>query len=336
MDGGARAVVRSPSRTCRRTAGHCMIRRAELMQLHGAWPDALGEARAGLRAALRPPATGPRHGMRTGWAELHRLRGEFDGGRGGLPGGQPVRTRSTTRAGAAAAGAGHGSGPRPRRSAAWWTEAQDARSRAARSSCRLRGDHARRGRRRRGRAAAAESCSRSPPTLDGAACSGAVAAQALGAVLLAEGRAASRARGPARARPALAGARGAVRGRAGPGAHRPRPPCPGRRGHRRHRARRRAARLRRARAPRPTSRRLEALGAARQGPAPGQAHRPRGRGARLVATGRTNRAIAERLGISEKTVARHMSNIFTKLGFVQPGGGHRLRLPARPACQRPT
>jgi DNA-binding NarL/FixJ family response regulator len=35
----------------------------------------------------------------------------------------------------------------------------------------------------------------------------------------------------------------------------------------------------------------------------------------LVATGATNRAIAEQLGLSEKTVARHLSNIFTKLGL---------------------
>jgi ATP/maltotriose-dependent transcriptional regulator MalT len=35
---------------------------------------------------------------------------------------------------------------------------------------------------------------------------------------------------------------------------------------------------------------------------------------RLVATGKTNRAIADELFISEKTVARHVSNIFNKLG----------------------
>ena len=34
---------------------------------------------------------------------------------------------------------------------------------------------------------------------------------------------------------------------------------------------------------------------------------------RLIARGKTNRAIAGDLDISEKTVARHVSNIFTKL-----------------------
>ena len=36
---------------------------------------------------------------------------------------------------------------------------------------------------------------------------------------------------------------------------------------------------------------------------------------RLIATGDTNRVIAAALGISEKTVARHVSNIFTKLSL---------------------
>jgi DNA-binding NarL/FixJ family response regulator len=35
----------------------------------------------------------------------------------------------------------------------------------------------------------------------------------------------------------------------------------------------------------------------------------------LIATGKTNRAIAQALEISEKTVARHVSNIFTKLSL---------------------
>ena len=34
----------------------------------------------------------------------------------------------------------------------------------------------------------------------------------------------------------------------------------------------------------------------------------------LLATGKTNRGIADALGLSEKTVARHVANIFMKIG----------------------
>jgi DNA-binding NarL/FixJ family response regulator len=41
---------------------------------------------------------------------------------------------------------------------------------------------------------------------------------------------------------------------------------------------------------------------------------------RLVATGATNRQIADSLVISDKTVARHVSNLFTKLGISSRAG----------------
>jgi DNA-binding NarL/FixJ family response regulator len=53
-----------------------------------------------------------------------------------------------------------------------------------------------------------------------------------------------------------------------------------------------------------------------------------------VATGRTNRAIADELVISEKTVARHVSNIFDKIGVSSRAAAtayaydHRLLQPA--------
>jgi len=57
--------------------GHCMVRRAEILQLHGAWPDALDEA---LRARERFSHPTPKLGIGAAFyrvAELHRLRGEF-------------------------------------------------------------------------------------------------------------------------------------------------------------------------------------------------------------------------------------------------------------------
>ena len=52
---------------------------------------------------------------------------------------------------------------------------------------------------------------------------------------------------------------------------------------------------------------------------------------RLVATGKTNRDIAAELAISEKTVARHVSNIFTKLDLSSRSARHRVRLRAQAA-----
>lgn len=58
----------------------------------------------------------------------------------------------------------------------------------------------------------------------------------------------------------------------------------------------------------------EVSGAAAPQPVPGGLTRREVEVLRLVATGATNREIADRLVISEKTVARHVSNILTRLG----------------------
>jgi ATP/maltotriose-dependent transcriptional regulator MalT len=57
-------------------SGHCLVHRAEIMQLHGAWPDALEAAQqARERLLQRPqPAVGAAFYQQ---GELHRLRGEF-------------------------------------------------------------------------------------------------------------------------------------------------------------------------------------------------------------------------------------------------------------------
>ena len=57
--------------------GQCLVYRAEMMQLHGDWPDAADEAQRACERLARPPgqpAAGLAFYQR---AELHRLRGEF-------------------------------------------------------------------------------------------------------------------------------------------------------------------------------------------------------------------------------------------------------------------
>ncbi len=63
----------------------------------------------------------------------------------------------------------------------------------------------------------------------------------------------------------------------------------------------------------PDVERLEALTALPHGKAHGGLTAREVEVLRLVAAGRTNRAIAKQLGLSEKTVARHVSNCFTKI-----------------------
>ena len=59
-----------------RFRGQCLVRRAEILQLHGAWPDAIDEAQRACESLARPPyrAIGAAFYQ---WAELLRLRGEF-------------------------------------------------------------------------------------------------------------------------------------------------------------------------------------------------------------------------------------------------------------------
>ena len=57
-------------------SGQCLVHRAEIMQLHGAWPDAVDAAQRACERLLprAQPAVGAAFYQQ---AELHRLRGEF-------------------------------------------------------------------------------------------------------------------------------------------------------------------------------------------------------------------------------------------------------------------
>lgn len=288
--------------------GECLVRRAEIMQLHGAWPDALEDAER-ARAQLTHPKMQPAAGAalhRLG--DLHRLRGEFpeaevayrlasDAGRKPEPGlallrlaqGQLEPARAAIRRLAdEAQGAS-----RPRVLAAYVDIALAA------------GDVP------SARSAAAELRDISE-RLD-APYLRALAAGATGAVLLAE-RSASEAL--AVLRQAWAGWREleapyesarvgmlialACRALGDNDAARLELDA----------ARREFQRLGAA----PDVARVEQLLGAATAPAAGSLSARETEVLALVASGKTNRAIGGALGISEKTVARHVSNIFSKLG----------------------
>jgi DNA-binding CsgD family transcriptional regulator len=58
--------------------GPCLVRRAELLQLHGSWSDALSEAERAGEWLARPPGRPAAADAFYRQAELHRLRGELD------------------------------------------------------------------------------------------------------------------------------------------------------------------------------------------------------------------------------------------------------------------
>ena len=57
--------------------GECLVRRAEIMQLRGAWQDAMDEAQRAREWLSRPPGRRAVGAAFYRQAELHRLRGEF-------------------------------------------------------------------------------------------------------------------------------------------------------------------------------------------------------------------------------------------------------------------
>ena len=163
--------------------GRCLVHRAEMMQLHGAWAEALERRRRAGALRVGSRTAGSRRGVVPAGRDPPVARG-LRRGRGGVPGGQPARPGATAGLGPAAdRSRGHRRRRRGDPAGAW----ERPRSRqAGGAASRVRGDHARR-RRVEARGAGEPSCRRSRPGLREAACSDAMAAHARGAVQLATG-----------------------------------------------------------------------------------------------------------------------------------------------------
>jgi DNA-binding CsgD family transcriptional regulator len=290
--------------------GQCLVHRAEIMQLHGTWSEAMHEAERACERLAQPPGQPAVGAAFYQVAELHRLRGDFGKAddayaRASRHGREPQPGLSLLRLAQGQVGA---SEPMIRRVI---EEAQDPVSRSrllpALVEILLASDDVEAAR------TAVDELSGIASELD-APMLRAAAAHAEGAVLLAEGDAS----------PALSRLRDSAAAWQGLDA-----PCE-------------AARVRvliglacRALGDgdtaemeiRTAAQAFEELGAvpdlahARALSSEGAVRREDGltprelEVLRLVATGKTNRAIADALFISDKTVARHVSNIFTKLGL---------------------
>lgn len=290
--------------------GQCLVHRAELMRIHGAWPEAMGEARRASEWLLRPPAHRAAGAAFYQLAELHRLRGDFERaeaayrdasawGREPQPGLALLRL-GQGRVDAARAAIGRALEERAERGA----RAQLLP--AAVEVLLAAGEHP-------AARTAADELARLAAELD-ASYLRVLAAQATGAVLLAEGHARDalvELRWSGSEWRALDAPYDAARGRVLIGLA-----C-------RALGDEDAAALEldaalavfRTLEAGPDIARVRALSRRAPPAAAGRLTARERQVLALVATGMTNRAISGALRISEKTVARHLSNIFTKLGL---------------------
>ena len=288
--------------------GPCLVRRAELMQLHGAWSDAMEETLRACERLASPPGHPAAASAFYRRAELHRLRGDYERAREGYR--EAAKWSHRPRP-----------GPALLRLAQGRVEAAQAAIRRVLSEARHRDERAdilpayvdimiEAGELDAARAGVAELRTLADET--GAPLERALAAQAEGSILLAEDDARAALEELRTAWVAWEGIEApyeAARVRVLIGV-----------------ACRRlgdedgaAVELDAARwafeqlGAAPDARRVEGLS---RRPGRGGEHglTPRELEVlRLVATGETNRAVAERLFISERTVERHVSNIFNKL-----------------------